>query len=98
MHNHHLFAVGVEGTILFFNGATWEPMEGGGLKTLTAVWGTAFNDVYASSFEGDIFHFDGVLWTSMFFDQDTNFWGLWGSSANDIIGIGDRGRILRLKK
>ncbi len=73
-------------------------MKGGGLKTLTAIWGTAFNDVYAASFEGDIFHFDGVLWTLMFSDPDTNFWGLWGSSANDIVGIGDHGRILRLKK
>ena len=72
-------------------------MGGGELRTLTAVWGTSFDDVFAASFEGDILHFDGVLWTPAFFDETTNFWGLWASSPSNVVAVGDWGRIYRYR-
>jgi hypothetical protein len=70
-------------------------MNGAGLRTLTVVWGTSFDNVYAASVEGNIFHFDGVFWSQMFHDEGVNLWSMWGSSPTDIVAVGDWGAILR---
>jgi len=70
-------------------------MKATGARTLIAVWGTSFDNVYAASFDGNIYYFDGSLWTQMYHDEEARFRGMWGSSPSNITVVGDWGAIVR---
>jgi hypothetical protein len=42
-----VYAVGMGGTILHYDGISWSSMTSGTSEELEGVWGTASNDVYA---------------------------------------------------
>ena len=60
-----LFAVGMIGTILHYEGTEWSDMTSGTTQGLYAVWGTSSSDVYAVGTYGVILHYDGTQWSEM---------------------------------
>jgi PKD repeat protein len=52
-----VFAVGLFGTILHYDGATWSAMSSGTAKYLLGVWGSSGSDVFAVGWEGTILHY-----------------------------------------
>ncbi|MFC1925912.1 WD40/YVTN/BNR-like repeat-containing protein [Chloroflexota bacterium] len=95
-----VFALGSNGTILHYDGNSWNPMESPVIPTISGgdhyqdAWGSSSSDVFAVGDDGTIIHYDGGNWTEM--ESGTNFQlnGIWGSSASDIFAIGHAGTIL----
>ena len=96
--DHDVFAVGVNGTILHYDGSNWRRMESGADDyTISAVWGSSDHDVFAVGWDSQIstliLHYDGVRWRRM----ESEPWGylnsLWGSSGNDVFAVGVNGII-----
>ena len=52
-----VFAVGVGGTILHYNGGVWTTMTSGVTNSLFGVWGSSGSDVFAVGTGGTILHF-----------------------------------------
>jgi hypothetical protein len=57
-----IYAVGSEGTVIFYDGQNWNKQATPTSAFLTAVWGTAANDVWAVGFDGTVIHYDGTGW------------------------------------
>jgi len=96
-----VFAVGLSGTILHYNGTSWHSETGvpTGLGWLMGVWGSSESDVFAVGEavggSGTILHFDGTSWhreTSV--PTTTNLHSVWGTSATDVFAVGYPGTIL----
>ena len=86
-----VFAVGEEGTVLHYDGATWTmTLEG---KTLNDIWGNSAEDVFATG-EG-ILHYDGQTWSAVpVHEGSPPLNGVWGSSGSDVFAVGLFGTIL----
>jgi hypothetical protein len=91
-----VFAVGDNGTILHYDGKTWNHMISGTNDDLRDVWGTSPSDVYAIGYEeGTILHYDGIEWNPMNSGTKTNLYNIWGSSSTDIyVSMVEKGIIL----
>jgi hypothetical protein len=89
-----MFAVGMTGKILHYNGSGWSEMQSGTSQHLLDVWGSAADNVYAVGAGGTIVHYDGMTWAPI--QSTTTEWlrGIWGSSAADIYVVGDKDIIL----
>ena len=89
-----IFAVGMTGKILHYNGSGWSEMQSGTTQQLMDVWGNSADNVYAVGAEGTIVHYDGMTWSPE--QSTTTEWlrGIWGSSATDIYAVGDKDIIL----
>jgi len=84
-----VFAVGVAGLILHYDGSSWSPMPSGATTSLNVVWGSSSTDVFAAGYDevGSaivILHYDGSAWSEM-----TSYPGwyarrIWGSSDRDV--------------
>ncbi len=63
---------------------------------LTAVWGSAANDLYAVGFRGTIVHSSdgGASWSPLQSGTDATLYAVWGSGADDVYVVGDLGTIL----
>ena len=79
-------------TTLLENSVTagWTSMSSGATVNLSAVWGSAGNDVFAVTDAGEILHYNGTQWIS------TNtvagaLSGIWGTSGTDIFAAGGSG-------
>jgi hypothetical protein len=90
-----IFAVGGSGRIRHFDGDSWSGMDSGTTFNLLAVWGSAFDDVYAVGFNnqttqrGIILHYDGVSWSEVQHGQtDTYFRDVWGLASDDVFVVG----------
>ena len=89
-----VFAVGLNGTILHYNGSTWSSMTSGTTNGLGGVWGSSASDVFAVGSSGKILHYNGSTWSSMTSGTSYDLWGVWGSSGNDVFAVGDSGTIV----
>ena len=101
-----VFAVGgdisgmtVTGIVLHYNGTTWSQMDLSHLSIgmsseLGAVWGSAWNDVFAVGLDGTILHYDGGAWTAMYSGTSEALEGVWGTAWNDVFVVGMSGTIL----
>ncbi|MCP4112987.1 MAG: choice-of-anchor D domain-containing protein, partial [Desulfobacteraceae bacterium] len=91
-----IFAVG-NGTVLHYDGNSWNTMYFNRLNLLTGVWGSSASDVFAvgaSPKEGVILHYDGSSWADMNSGTTNYLNGIWGSSASDVFAVGHYGTIL----
>ena len=89
-----VFSVGYEGTILHYDGTSWNAMTSGTGYSLDAVWGSSANDVFAVGGGGTILHYDGTSWNAMTSGTTTDLYGVWGNSAGDVFAVGRSGTIL----
>ncbi len=90
-----VFAVGLEGTILHYDGENWTQMESGTIRHLTDVWGFGPNDVYASGglssnaseteYRTTLLHYDGNKWDFVLNRTEDNYvYSIWGESSNNL--------------
>jgi len=83
--------------IFHWDGAVWgdvpSPIETS-VGTLTAVWGSAGNDVGAVGSGGTILHWDGTAWRMVFSDGPSDLYGIWGTGRDNVWAFGARGTIL----
>ena len=56
--SNDVFAVGMGGTILHYDGTAWSPMSSGTSHTLVGVWGSSGSDVFAVGYRGTSDHYD----------------------------------------
>lgn len=90
---NNVFAVGVPGTVLHYDGTAWQPMPGN-FPPLTSVWGSG-PDVYAAGAGSIVSHYDGDQWSGLG-DSGTNHWlyGVWASGSSDVFAVGENKLIL----
>ncbi len=94
--SNDIFAVGMNNTILHYDGNFWSPMAPPEHILPTHymdVWGSSSDDVYAVTFSGIIAHYDGNKW-SVASHEEGRLQGIWGSSATDVFAVGDEGLIV----
>lgn len=82
-----VYAVGMDGVILHYNGTDWSVMDSGVTWTLTSIWGTGPDNVYAAGWDASLLHYDGLTWNRIPADA---FWGrwvtaLWGTDDDDML-------------
>ena len=89
-----IFAVGDYGTILHYDGLSWEPMESSTRRSLRGIWGTSGTNIFAVSDYGSILHYDGNTWSEIAGGSWWPLQNIWGSSENDVFAVGEYGTIL----
>jgi hypothetical protein len=94
-----VYAVGYNGTILHYDGSTWNAETSGTTDYLSGVWVDATGSrVYAVSQQGNIYRSSGNGSWSLepaYPDQASSFLhAVWGSSASDVYAVGNPGVIL----
>jgi len=94
LHYRHVFAVGDNGTLLFFDGNQWQFMESHTQKSLLAVWGTSSDNVYAAGEEGVMRHYNGEIWETVETNIKNTLCGIWGTRPENIYAVGEHGTIL----
>lgn len=91
---NNIFAVGSNGTILHYNGSTFQTMESNTSRSVEAVFaGETGGWASAAGWFGEMFYFDGSTWTPA--ANPTTDWinDLWGQ-GDTVYGVGDSGTIL----
>ena len=89
-----VFAVGMDGRILHFDGSSYSTMESGTWRYLMDIWGSSSSDVFAVGDGGTILHYDGNKWSSQNSETTDSLHGIWGNSSSDIFAVGDGGTII----
>ena len=91
----NVFAVGLGGTILYYDGSTWSQMSSPTSNWLRTVWGSSGTRVFAVGDGGTILYYDGSTWSQMSSPTSESLSDVWGSSENDVFAVGGSGTILR---
>jgi hypothetical protein len=89
-----VFAVGLNGAIVHYDGASWSPMTSGTPNDLTGIWGNGGSDVFVVGYPSVVLHYDGSLWSTVASIPDTEYGGLacvWGTSPSDVFAAGYEG-------
>jgi hypothetical protein len=89
-----IFAVGLSGTILHYDGTIWSLMASGTTEHLTGIWGSSGTDVFAVGTGGTILHYDGTIWSLMASGTTEHLSGIWGNSGTDVFAVGPGSTIL----
>jgi len=94
----HAWAVGAEGTILFYDGVRWNPQISPTTSNLEGVWAVGASDVWAVGEAGTVVHYDGTSWQ---LDADAithslgkNLHAVAAFDASNVIAVGDSGTAL----
>ncbi|MCP4109089.1 MAG: hypothetical protein GY749_26765, partial [Desulfobacteraceae bacterium] len=90
----NVFAVGVEGTVIHYNGIEWTQMATPTSQRLNKVWGSSNENVFAVGSSGTILRYDGNTWTHMTNPSSNYLYGIWGSSENNVFAVGLNSTIL----
>lgn len=77
--DNNIYAVGANGTILYYNGSEWQPITSDITEDILSIWGTDPGNIYFKTESEKIYHYSGSLWTEVLdADQtDYNFKGTW---------------------
>jgi len=86
-----VWAVGASGTVLRFDGITWNVVFSGTNIGLRAVWGASADDVWLVGEAGIALHWDGSELKKVTIDTPQTLTAIWGRSADDITVVGSRG-------
>ncbi len=88
-----VFAVGLDGSILHFDGAVWQGMDSGTEDDLVGVWASGPDDVYAVGDEETVLHYDGSTWSELFGSGFVDHLGLTGFDPEHIVALRDDGDV-----
>jgi hypothetical protein len=84
-----LYAVGMGGTILRYDGNGWSRATSRASADLLDVWGSSATDVYAAGYDGALLRFDGTTWSEQAPPADIDMIrGGWASSAQGGVMVG----------
>lgn len=89
---NNIFAVGMNGRIIHYDGSAWTVMGSGVTDQLNGVWSSSQDNAYAVGAFGTILHYDGSAWSTDL--TSPSLYGIWGSSSEDVFAVGERGTIL----
>ncbi len=89
-----IFAVGVAGLILHYDGARWTTVPSGTSNTLYSIFTLSASNSYAVGAGGAIVHFDGSQWSQVASGTIETLFDVWASSPTDIFVVGMNGVIL----
>ena len=89
-----IFAVGLNGTILHYDGVFWEQVHGDISTSLYSIWGSSSDDVFAVGYDGKIMHYNKGYWAEMNSGTSASLNSIWGSSSDDVFAVGYDGTIL----
>src|SRR5262249_11683605 len=89
-----VWAVGVAGTILRWNGSSWNRRASGRTAPPLGVWGASAMDVWAVGAAGTILHWDGAAWSAVESGTTQALSRVWGASDQAVFAAG-AGVILR---
>jgi hypothetical protein len=81
-----VWAVGLGGTTLHYDGVSWAPLQSAPMD-LYSVWNTSPSDVWATGAYPTPIHFDGNSWQSVNPQQVSQPFVIWGASAHDIWAV-----------
>ena len=85
-----VFAVGVRGGAVHFDGSRWEEMETGlsDRVDLQDVFGVSALCVYAVGEDGTVLRYDGAGWGTVAFPEPLNLAAVWAASETDVFVAG----------
>lgn len=63
-------------------------------RTLSGIWGTGANDIWAVGHYGVVLHWNGTSWLQIPTGITSELQAVWGRSANEVWVVGDYGKIL----
>jgi photosystem II stability/assembly factor-like uncharacterized protein len=91
-----VYATGVSGTILHYDGATWKSQATGTTQSLRGITGRSDTDIFAVGDAGTILHSTdaGAHWTLEPGGTSKNLRAVWESAAGDVYAVGESGTIL----
>ncbi len=87
-----LYAVGIQGTLVHYDGQTWTPTTLDTELPFTDVWGSSDRDVYAVGL-GKSYHYDGVSWSAFTHPSEQGLSSVWLSGPRDIYVLDAADRI-----
>jgi len=87
------YAVGEAGTVLHYDGASWELMDTPTREDLHGVWAGDPTDLYAAGFGSSLIHYDGVEWTVVPTPRRDDFYAVWASITDDVFVAGTGGTV-----
>jgi hypothetical protein len=88
-------AVGDSGTILRYDGASWNPEPSGTTTHLNAIWGAgASGPLFAVGDGGTILTNNGAGWVAQTSGTTQPLYAVWGTSGSDVFAVGGAGTIL----
>lgn len=90
-----MYACGLDGVILHYNGIAWSPMSSSTTVDLYGLWGASSDDVFAVGETGVVIHYDGIAWSPMSKPPTGHLNGVWGSAPNNVFAVGNGGVILK---
>ena len=89
-----VFAVGDSGTIIRYDGTTWQNIVQITEKTIYSVWCASAEAVFAVADKGRIFFFDGSDWIEQDSGTTERLRAVWGASASEVFAAGENGTLL----
>jgi hypothetical protein len=90
-----IFAVGVIGTIIHYNGSSWSLVTPSPTSyALNAVWGSSGAEVFAVGANGTVVHYNGTKWVAMESETTKKLYNVWGSSGSNVFAVGETGTII----
>jgi len=81
--SNDVYAVGLEGTVLHYDGTAWSSFATLGAAALSGVWGS--QELFISAETADVFHFTGT-WQQSTLSRP--MFGVWGAATNDVFAVG----------
>ena len=98
-----VWAVGRNGGVLHFNGATWSKVSTGFAHTPIDVWARTPSDVWIVGTDGiipngfgfpTILHYNGTVWSITSSPTRGLLTSVWGPSASDVWAVSDSGEVV----
>jgi hypothetical protein len=85
---NNYWAVGEGGTILHYDGTSWQPQTSGTLNKLYSVWGSSSTDIWAVGELGTVLHYDGAAWTTTVVPSSGTLASVFGSGPDNVWMVG----------
>jgi len=89
-----VWAVGDQGTILFWGGSGWAATPSGTTQRLNGVWGAGPNDAWVVGDQGTILRWTGASWSSFSSPTTADLRAVWASGPTDAWAVGAQSSIL----
>ncbi len=91
---NNIWAVGLNGTIIHWNGTTWRLQTSGTNERLDSVWGSDARNIWAVGGNGTILKWDGTTWSAQVSGTSSGLWSVWGTDSKNIWAVGAAGTIV----
>ena len=94
----NVYAVGSSGTLLHFDGSTWQSIATDTKQSLLDIWGSGPQDIYVVGSGGLVLHFDGKTWARVETGTRANLYGVHGRGPGDVFAVGEGGVVLHYQR